>query len=72
MNNFMYQWRKRGSNQVPNKALGINEMTLSIPNLVKSDEGQYYCVVTNEWGRTAQSNNVMLIVAGIATNYILL
>ena len=64
MNNFTYQWRKRGSNQVPNKALGINELMLSIPNLMKSDEGQYYCTVTNEWGRSMESDNVMLIVKG--------
>ena len=70
MNNFMYQWKKRDSHQVPNKALGVNELVLTIPNLIISDGGQYYCIVTNEWGRSTESNNVMLIVEG--TYYIVL
>ena len=64
MNNFMYQWRKRGSDSLPNKASGVNDATLKIPNLLESDEGQYYCIVANEWGRNVESDDVILIVVG--------
>ena len=64
MNNFMYQWRKRGSDSLPNKVSGVNEATLIIPNIIVSDEGQYYCIVTNEWGRSVESDDVILTVEG--------
>ena len=63
MNNFTYQWKKRGSD-LPDKASGVNGTELTIPNAAKSDEGQYYCIVTNEWGRSVESGNIMLTVKG--------
>ena len=65
LNNFMYQWRKRGSNSLPDKVLGADATILTIPNLIVSDEGQYYCIVTNEWGRSVESNDARLTVEGI-------
>ena len=64
MRNFVYQWRKNGSRSLPNKVSGVNEVVLTIPNLVESDEGVYYCTVTNEWGRSVRSNDVTLTVGG--------
>ena len=64
MNRFTYQWSKKGSDSLPNKASGVNGTVLTIPNLLKSDEGRYYCTVTNEWGRSKQSNDVTLNVEG--------
>ena len=64
MNNFMYQWRKRGSDNLPHKVSGVNKATLTIPNLIVSDGGEYYCIVTNEWGRSVESDEVMLTVEG--------
>ena len=64
MNRFTYQWSKKGSDSLPNKVSGVNGTVLTIPNLLKSDEGRYYCTVTNEWGRSKQSNDVTLIVEG--------
>ena len=64
MNNFTYQWRKRDNDSLPDKASGVNGTELTIPNAMKSDEGQYYCIVTNEWGRSAESSNIMLTVEG--------
>ena len=63
--NFMYQWRKRGSDSLSEKGSGIDGTVLSIPDVHKTDEGQYYCNVTNEWGRSVQSNDVTLLVQGI-------
>ena len=63
-NNFMYQWRKRDSSSLPEKVSGINESVLTIPNALESDEGQYYCTVTNEWDRSVESDNVMITVFG--------
>ena len=64
MNNFMYQWRKRGSDRLPDKVSGVDGTILIIPNVIESDEGQYYCIVTNEWGRSEESNDATLTVEG--------
>ena len=63
-NNFIYQWRKRDSSSLPEKVSGINESVLTIPDALESDEGQYYCTVTNEWDRSVESDNVMVTVFG--------
>ena len=62
--NFVYQWKKRDNGNLPNKVSEVNEAVLMIPNSLKSDEGQYYCNVTNEWGRSVKSNDVTLTVIG--------
>ena len=64
-NNFIYQWKKRDSNILPAKALGANGTVLTIPNVTESDEGQYYCNVTNEWGRSVRSDDVTLSIFGM-------
>ena len=64
-NNFLYQWRKRGSNSLPIKVSGVDETVLTIPNVLEFDEGEYYCIVTNEWGRSVESDNVTLSVYGM-------
>ena len=63
--NFRHQWRKRGSNSLPNKVSGIDGTVLTIPDVLESDEGQYYCIVTNEWNRSVESDNIILIVQGM-------
>ena len=65
MRNFVYQWRKRGYRSLPNKASGVNRAVLTIPYLVKSDEGVYYCTVINEWGNSVRSDDVTLVVVGM-------
>ena len=62
--NFVYQWKKRGNDFLPNKVLGINEALFTIPDLRISDQGDYYCTVTNEWDRSMESDDVTLIVKG--------
>ena len=62
--NFMYQWRKRGNSFLSNKLLGVNETVFVIPDLSISDQGSYYCTVTNEWDRAIESGDVTLIVKG--------
>ena len=52
-----YQWKKRGSDRLPDKVLGNDTLTLTIPNIEKSDEGDYYCIVTNMWNRSVESNS---------------
>ena len=60
-NVFEYQWRKRG---LTDEVLDSNPM-LVISDLSTSDEGDYYCNVTNEWGRSIRSNATILIVEGM-------
>ena len=64
-NKFIYQWRKRGGNNLPDKVSGVQETVLTIPNVTESDEGLYYCTVTNEWGRSMESNDVILSIFGM-------
>ena len=61
---FIYQWKKKHSTSLPNKVMGVNEAVLTIPSILESDEGQYYCIVTNEWDRSVSSNDVTLTVYG--------
>ena len=65
-NNFVYQWRKRNSGSLPNKVSGVNREVFTILNVLESDEGQYYCIVTNEWSRSVESNNVTLAIFGMS------
>ena len=44
---------------------GVNGAVLTIPNLVESDEGMYYCTVTNQWGNSVRSDDVTLTVQGM-------
>ena len=61
---FTYQWMKRGSNSLPDEELEVNGTVLTIPNVLESDNGFYYCIVTNEWNRSIESNNVTLDIYG--------
>ena len=63
--NLSYQWRKRGSNSLPDKVLGSDTLNLTISNIENSDKGDYYCVATNMWERSMESNNVTLNVYGM-------
>ena len=63
--NFIYQWRKRRSDSLPEKVSGVSESVFTIPNVTESDEGIYYCIVTNEWDRILESADVELTVYGM-------
>ena len=64
MNNFRYQWMKRGSNSLPDKVSGDTGAVLTISDTVKSDRGKYHCIVTNEWNRSMKSDDVTLVFEG--------
>ena len=68
--NFVYVWKKRGNRNLPSKVSGVNGAVLMIPNSLKSDEGQYYCTVTNEWGGSVKSNDVTLTVVGMWLKFV--
>ncbi|XP_065918658.1 hemicentin-1-like isoform X2 [Dysidea avara] len=61
MRNFDYKWEKRGG-QFSDRVRGINSTTLIIRSTLLSDEGQYYCNVTNEWGNSIRSDDITLTV----------
>ena len=63
-----YQWKKRNVNRLPEKVLGEDTPVLRIPNLDKSDEGLYYCIVTNVLNISAESINITLTVYGRLVN----
>ena len=63
--NFIYQWKKKGNGNLLIDVLEGNGTVLRIHNSIKSDEGQYCCNVTNEWGRSVKSNDVTLTVTGM-------
>ena len=66
----MYQWRKRDVDNLPDKVSGKDTLVLTIPNIDESDEGEYYCIVTNMWNRSLESNHVELSIYGMV--YLLL
>ena len=59
-----YQWRKRGVDKLPDKVLGADTLVLTIPNIDKSDEGQYYCIVTDMRNISVKSDHVYLTIYG--------
>ena len=64
MEKFVYRWGKR-EGQVSDRAHGRSRKRLTIRNVLESDEGQYYCNVTNEWGNSVRSDVVTLTVEGM-------
>ena len=67
---FVYQWKKKDDASLPRKLLGVNEAVLTIPDVLESDEGEYFCIATNEWGRNVRSNDVILTVHGMLICFI--
>ena len=63
-NNFKYQWKKRGSNSLPNRVSGEDTSKITISLVTPSDSGSYYCVVTNQWGNMTTSNDATVTVLG--------
>ena len=63
-NNFVYQWKKRGSNSLPNRVNGKDTSQITITSVTLSDSGSYYCVVTNQWGNMTTSNDATVTVLG--------
>ena len=63
-NNFKYQWKKRGSNSLPNRVNGKDTSKITITSVTPSDSGSYYCVVTNQWGNMTTSNDATVTVLG--------
>ena len=59
---FIYQWRKVGSNLLPDTASGENSAQLTITSVTPSDSGIYYCIVMNQWGNVVQSDNATVNV----------
>ena len=59
---FTYQWKKVGSDSLPNTASGGNSAQLTITSISPSDSGMYYCIVMNQWGSMVQSDNATVNV----------
>ena len=62
--NFVYQWKKKNDDKFPERVSSVSGAELIIPTVLKSDEGKFYCIVTNEWGRSVQSRDITLKVEG--------
>ena len=59
---FTYEWKKVGSNSLPDTANGGNSTELTITSVTSSDSGLYYCIVINQWGNMVKSNNATVNV----------
>ena len=67
---FTYQWRHNGT-----IISGETTYTVMITNVMKSDSGEYECIVTNQFGDTDTSPVVVLMVTSeltIVNNVLLL
>ena len=62
--NFVYQWKKRGGNSLPNRVSGEDTSEITISSVVSSDSGSYYCVVTNQWDNMTTTNDATVTVLG--------
>ena len=60
--NFKYQWKKRGSNSLPNRVNGEDTSKITITSVTTSDSGSYYCVVTNQWDNMTTSTDATVTV----------
>ena len=59
---FKYQWKRVGSDSLPDTASGENSVNLTITSITPSDSGVYYCIVMNQWGNRVQSDNATVNV----------
>ena len=59
---FTYQWKRVGSDSLPNTASGGNSPRLTITSISPSDSGMYYCIVMNPWGNMVQSDSATVNV----------
>ena len=59
---FIYEWKKVGSDSLPDTASGGNSTELTITSVTSSDSGLYYCIVMNQWGNMVKSNNATVNV----------
>ena len=59
---FTYEWKKVGSDSLPDTASGGNSTELTITSVTSSDSGLYYCIVMNQWGNMVKSNNATVNV----------
>ena len=59
---FTYEWKKVGSNSLPDTASGGNSTELTIASITTSDSGLYYCIVMNQWRNMVKSNNATVNV----------
>ena len=64
---FRYHWKKIGSNSLPSIANGQDTPNLVIAPTAISDNGSYYCMVTNQWANTVRSNDGLVLVLGKCT-----
>ena len=65
-----YRWRRRGAGWFPDKALCRDTKALIIPEVDRSDEGEYYCIVSNISNITVESDNIELTTYGMLIVYI--
>ena len=59
---FTYQWKKVGSDSLPDTASGEYSPKLTITSVTPTDSGLYYCIVMNQWGNIVQSDSATVNV----------
>ena len=63
---FDYEWWKLSNGQ--QSVMVRRKRGLQIQNVKIKDDGDYYCIVINEWGNEQFSKSVHLIVTGKTQN----
>ncbi len=72
---FTYQWRRLNFELAPGMVLpdvlipGAESATLDIDPVTAADQGEYYCVVTNEYGDTASAAVFMDAQTGLINRW---
>ena len=63
VNGVTYSWIRTNGDIPSSRSRGQNTNTLTITRAIPSDEGMYYCIATNDGGRTS-SMSASLTVDG--------
>ena len=59
-----YYWERKGHDDIPSDASGIQTSRLTLVSLIPPDAGQYRCIARNEHG-TNESDYARLTIKGI-------
>ena len=62
--NFTYNWSRVKNIPLPRTTSGEDTQNLMITSITSADSGEYYCVVTNQWGSHTKSDKVTINVLG--------
>ena len=59
----MYQWMRKGDENIPSQATGVNTRRLTIPNSVLDNSGQYKCDVSSDGASVSSEYGTVTVLS---------